>query len=171
MYTGRMADEKKLTIKQELFIAEYMKDFNASKAAQRAGYSKKTAHVIGPENLLKPVIKSRIEEKKKALVKKIDISAEAVLQEIGKIAMANSQDYFDEAGELIFIHELTREQAAAISDIEMEQTINALGEVTTKRKHKRWNKDKSLDMLAKYHNLYSGENSDQDDEEMDEVFL
>ena len=42
---------KRLTDKQRLFIHEYPKDLNATKAAVRAGYSAKNADKIGPELL------------------------------------------------------------------------------------------------------------------------
>lgn len=53
----------KLTEKQKRFVDEYLIDLNATQAAIRAGYSKKTAHVIGTENLQKPEIKKRIDER------------------------------------------------------------------------------------------------------------
>ncbi len=45
-----------LTPKQAAFVAEYVKDSNATQAAIRAGYSEKTAGAIGFENLQKPEI-------------------------------------------------------------------------------------------------------------------
>ena len=51
----------KLTNKQEMFCKEYLIDLNATQAAVRAGYSVKTARVIGGENLLKPAISSYIQ--------------------------------------------------------------------------------------------------------------
>lgn len=62
----------KLTAKQQRFCDEYLIDLNATQAAIRAGYSVKTARVIGQENLTKPAIKEYIEkrmaEKEAALV-------------------------------------------------------------------------------------------------------
>lgn len=55
--------EKKLTAKQQRFCDEYLIDLNATQAAIRAGYSKKTAKAIGNENLTKPDIKNYIEER------------------------------------------------------------------------------------------------------------
>jgi phage terminase small subunit len=52
-----------MTDKQKRFCDEYLIDCNATQAAIRAGYSKKTAHAIGDENLKKPEIKGYIEEK------------------------------------------------------------------------------------------------------------
>lgn len=64
--------EKKLTAKQQRFCDEYLIDLNATQAAIRAGYSKKTAGAIATENLQKPIIKDyiakRMAEKEAALV-------------------------------------------------------------------------------------------------------
>jgi phage terminase small subunit len=49
--------------KQAAFCREYVKDFNATQAAIRAGYSVKTAGAIGSENLTKPEIKQAIDER------------------------------------------------------------------------------------------------------------
>ena len=51
-----------MTHRQELFIQEYIKTGNATNSAIKAGYSKKTARVIGQENLTKPYIKKKINE-------------------------------------------------------------------------------------------------------------
>ena len=46
-----MADAPmKLTPKQARFVQEYLIDLNAAQAAIRAGYSAKTARVIGAQN-------------------------------------------------------------------------------------------------------------------------
>lgn len=53
----------KMTPKQKLFCDEYLIDLNATQAAIRSGYSKKTARKIGQENLTKPVIKQYIAQR------------------------------------------------------------------------------------------------------------
>lgn len=62
----------KLTAKQQRFCDEYLIDLNATQAAIRAEYSRKSARVIGQENLLKPAIRAyiqqRMEEKEKELI-------------------------------------------------------------------------------------------------------
>ena len=50
-----------MTAKQELFIREYLVDFNATQAAIRAGYSSRTAYSIGNELLRKPEISQAID--------------------------------------------------------------------------------------------------------------
>lgn len=68
----------KLTAKQKRFVQEYLIDLNATQAAIRAGYSKKSAHSIGPENLEKPEIKQAIDER----LKQIDEEKTADAKEI-----------------------------------------------------------------------------------------
>lgn len=62
----------RMTAKQRRFCDEYLIDLNATQAAIRAGYSKKTAYSIGEENLRKPELKKYIEkrmgDKEKALI-------------------------------------------------------------------------------------------------------
>ena len=53
----------KMTFKQQRFCDEYLIDLNATQAAIRAGYSKKTAYSIGVENLKKPELKKYIDER------------------------------------------------------------------------------------------------------------
>lgn len=56
---------ERLTPKQRAFVDEYLIDLNATQAAIRAGYSKKTAGVIGKENLQKPNLRAAIDERMK----------------------------------------------------------------------------------------------------------
>lgn len=54
---------KGLTQKQRRFIDEYIISGNATQAAIKAGYSKKTAAVTATENLRKPNIKAEIDKR------------------------------------------------------------------------------------------------------------
>jgi phage terminase small subunit len=59
----RTTGQKNMTPKQTRFIDEYLIDLNATQAAIRAGYSKKTARQMGTENLSKPYIKVELEKR------------------------------------------------------------------------------------------------------------
>lgn len=54
---------QKLTQKQQRFVDEYIILGNATQAAIKAGYSKKTAKQSGAENLAKPYLKAAIEKR------------------------------------------------------------------------------------------------------------
>ena len=55
-----LVDDDGLTDQQRLFVAEYLKDNNATQAAIRAGYSKKTAEQIGYQLLQKTSVAQAI---------------------------------------------------------------------------------------------------------------
>nr|DAV03715.1 MAG TPA: Terminase small subunit [Caudoviricetes sp.] len=74
----------KLTEKQKRFADYYIETGNITEAATRAGYSKKTARVIGQENLLKPAIKGYIDEKLEAMQDERTASAKEVLEFLTK---------------------------------------------------------------------------------------
>jgi phage terminase small subunit len=71
-----------LTPKQEQFVEEYLIDVNATQAAIRAGYSKKTAHVIGTENLRKPAIAAAVAEAQADRTERTNITQDYVLESI-----------------------------------------------------------------------------------------
>ena len=81
-----------LTEKQRLFVAEYLIDLNATQAAVRAGYSKRTAQRIGSENLSKPLISEAIQEKANERIKRTEIDADWVLQEQVRVYKKCMQD-------------------------------------------------------------------------------
>ena len=54
---------QKLTQKQQRFVDEYIISGNATQAAIKAGYSKRSAQQTGAENLLKPVIKAELDRR------------------------------------------------------------------------------------------------------------
>lgn len=67
------------TEKQKRFIDYYIETGNATEAAKKAGYSRKTAKAAGYENLTKPYLKSAIDERLKALEEKRVADAREVL--------------------------------------------------------------------------------------------
>jgi phage terminase small subunit len=85
-----------LNAKQQLFVLEYIKDFNATRAAKAAGYSQKTAYSIGHELLNKPEIQAAIQEALKKRLEETRIDANWVLQRLVQEADADLADIYDE---------------------------------------------------------------------------
>lgn len=69
-----------MTRKQKRFCEEYLIDLNATQAAIRAGYSKKTASSIGEENLRKPEIKTYLDAKLAQIQSEKTAQAQEVLE-------------------------------------------------------------------------------------------
>lgn len=88
-----MTPDKKLNDKQKQFCEEYLIDLNATKAAIRAGYSKKTAQQIGSENLLKLVIQNYITELKEKRNKRVQVSQDEVLNHLNILRKSRIDEY------------------------------------------------------------------------------
>ena len=77
--------QDKLTEKEKLFVVFYLLDFNATKAAIEAGYSRKSAKEIGYENLTKPHIKTEIRKVLDSIRDKAILSIKDMQRELSKI--------------------------------------------------------------------------------------
>lgn len=125
------AKPPKLTSKQERFCREYVIDLNGTQAAIRAGYSEDSARAIACENLTKPDIAARVAELMKERADKTDITAEKVLRELALLGFANMQDYMRGGGDgdpYLDFSQLTREQAAALQEVTVEDYTEGRGE-------------------------------------------
>ena len=158
-----------LTPKQERFCLEYVVDLNATQAAIRAGYSPKTARFIGAENLTKPNIAARIAELQQKTARKLEITAEAIANELALLAFSNMEDYAKVGGDL---SKLTREQLAAIQEAVFEELED--GKVVRRTKIKLAGKRESLETLGRYLGLeverrlnINVDLKDVDDDELD----
>lgn len=81
----------KMTAKQQRFCDEYLIDLNATQAAIRAGYSPKTAGVIGTENLKKTIIKNYIEKRMAEKEKELIADQDEVLKYLTSVMRGQSQ--------------------------------------------------------------------------------
>ncbi len=85
-----MAD-KKMTAKQKRFCDEYLIDCDGTKAAIRAGYSKRTAGAIASENLKKPEIRAYIDENLEKIHSSKIADAEEVMKYLTSVLRGESQ--------------------------------------------------------------------------------
>ncbi len=141
-----------LTGKQRAFVIEYVKDFNATQAAIRAGYSKKTAYIIGHENLRKPNITEAID----LFMQENAMKAEEVVQHLTAIARGNIGDLVSELGDPDFKKATQEGRTNLIHTIKTKTVTITKNDVTTDIEtveFKLYDRLKALDLLAKYHNL------------------
>lgn len=118
----------KLTARQKKFCDEYLIDLNATQAAIRAGYSKKTAQVISSENLSKPMVKEYLASKMGKREKRTEITQDRVLQELAKIAFFDPKKLFDANGSPIPLHELDDETSAVIAGLDLHEEYEGSGD-------------------------------------------
>ncbi|MDU7086188.1 MAG: terminase small subunit [Clostridium sp.] len=83
-----------MTEKQKAFCDYYIETGNATEAAIKAGYSKKTAKVIGSENLTKPYLKQYIDERLAKIEDARIAKGEEVLQYLTRVMRGEEKDQF-----------------------------------------------------------------------------
>jgi phage terminase small subunit len=143
-----------LTPKQRQFVEEYLVDLNATQAAIRAGYSRKTARSIAEENLTKPDIAEAIRIAMEARAERTRVAADRVLVELGRIAFSNIRTLFDEKGALRNIAELSEDEAAALAAVEVSEIFGGRGEdrrlIGCMRKVRLWDKCAALELAMRH---------------------
>lgn len=155
--------------KQAAFVAEYLIDGNATKAAIRAGYSKKTAHVIGQENLKKPVIASLLAQKQSVIAARQDerlaameLTEERVMRETARLAFFDPRKMFAADGRPISIHELDSDTAACIVGLDVLEEYSGSGQdrvlVGHVKKYKIADKNSALERAAKILGMFKKDN-------------
>lgn len=82
----------KLTEKQKKFADYYIELGNATQAAIKAGYSKKTANTIAAQNLAKLSIKNYIDERMEQIASERIMSAQEILERLSLIANAKIKE-------------------------------------------------------------------------------
>lgn len=144
-----------LNPKQQRFVSEYLIDLNATQAAIRAGYSKKTAEQQGFDLLRKPEIAAAVSAGKAKQLASADLTAARTLEELRRLAFSDVRNLFDEGGNLKPLHTLSAEDAACIAGLEVIIKNAAAGDGVTDKVHKIkiWDKTKTLDSLAKHFGL------------------
>lgn len=147
----------KLTERQKKFCEEYLLDLNATKAAQRAGYSQKCNST---RLLEREAVQEYLSEQFRKMQEKAEISKEEVIRELGKIAFSNGCDFAKvierkviENGEEVSIHEMEvanidkipEEKRAAIANIKISKSGVSITP---------YDKMKALELLGKHFGLF-----------------
>src|SRR5262245_30026862 len=146
MATLRDCDPRELR-----FAEEYVIDLNASQAAIRAGYSVRTANVIGPELLSKPRIALAVATMKEERAERVRITADRTLVEIARLSFATLTDIMNDDGSILPLKDWPQAVKAAVTSVKVrtDDTGSTITEVRLA------DKTKALTLLAKHLGLVS----------------
>ncbi len=147
--------------RHETFCREYIIDLNGTRAAIAAGYAKKGAHVTASRMLSNPKVQARLAELQKEKFETLDMAAEKVLVELDRLGFSNILDYMrtTESGDAyIDLSKLTREQAAAIQQVTVDEYTEGRGEGARQVKRTRIklaDKLRALELRGKHERLFT----------------
>lgn len=133
--------------KHAAFVREYLVDLNATKAAERAGYSPKSAYAQGARLLKNAEVAASIAKHQAKRAAKAEVTAEEVLRELKRIAFADPSKVLGANGYLLTMNDMPEEVRRTISSIDLS------GDGGTKIKF--WDKTKGLELLGKHLALFT----------------
>lgn len=150
---------EKLTPKQAIFIAEYLVDGNATRAAIAAGVPEKSASVTASRWLKNRKIAALVATRQAQRAARLEITAERVLQELAKLAYFDPGMLYDAQGNFKPVHlldDMTRAAVASV-DVEETQTTKAGKPVVKTRtsKVKMADKGQNLERLGRHLKLFT----------------
>lgn len=147
-----MASKKsKLSKKRQRFVDEYLIDFNATQAAIRAGYSEKGASVTGSRLLADANISAAVDEGRKILNEKTQLSAERVRTELARLAFFDPRRLYREDGTLKDPSEWDEDTAAAVAALDISTfTRDGGDDLEILKKIKFWDKTRALEMVGRH---------------------
>lgn len=157
-----MAD-KKLTLKQEAFVQEYLKNGHNGTAAYKKAYpdSSDRASETGAHRLLRNAeIQKRIQNYKKRAQKRTEITQDRVIMELARVAFADIGliAAWDESGNMTLkkSEDLTAEQTAAIQSIQANDHFYQGEKIGTRITYRMHDKLKALELLCKHLGILDG---------------
>ena len=116
-----------LNPKQQRFVDEYLIDVNATQAATRAGYSKKTANEQGARLLAHASVRAAIQAGMDARAKTTGITAKRVLEQLERLVFFDIRTLYNEDGSLKAVHELSDEAATALVSVDTDEIFAGTG--------------------------------------------
>lgn len=141
----------------ELFVAEYLTDLNATRAAIAAGYSSKTAGQQGSRLLKNVKVVAEIAAKTKTRIARLGVTAGNVLQELARLAFFDPRKLFNPDGTAKQITELDDETAAGVAGLDVHEIMrDGAGDCTRIliKKYKLVDKGQNLERLGKHLGLF-----------------
>jgi phage terminase small subunit len=130
------------------FVAEYLKDHNGTKAAIRAGYSAKSAHVQASQLLKIPKVAAAVEDGEERLRKQDAEYITKLRRENAMIALFDPASVMDHRGNILAMKDWPPEARAAVSSVEWVMKNARAGDGVTDRvlKLRFWNKNHAIEL-------------------------
>jgi len=141
--------DKGLDDKQAAFCREYLTDFNATQAAIRAGYSKKTANPQAARLLSKVSVQAEISKQVEFLLEQSKVALKKHIFDFWmKRAFYDITEIIDLNGKLKLSEKKLREKGLHVCIDSVNKKINAQGETIIT--YQFADKDKAVEMLQRY---------------------
>lgn len=144
-----------LNKRQRLFVAEYLIDYNATRAAIAAGYSPDTARSIASENLTKPYIVAAIQQEVDARLERARLTQDDIIRRLEDIFLFDSRKTVDDEDKPKRLSQLDDQTAAAVLGVELVEVYNESVLTGTVKKYKFADPLRSGELLMRHHGMFA----------------
>lgn len=147
-----------MTELQKRLCEEWVIDFNAQKAGERAGIKGDNIRITAWQILQISECEAYIESLRDEQQKITGVTAAKVQAEIARLAFSDIRDYYDEHGYLKLPKDLSDNAAAALSGIEIDEIWINKEKAGETKKVKLYDKLAALDKLARRLGMFEKDN-------------
>lgn len=145
----------KLTPKQRIWVAEYLKDFNATRACIAAGYRAKHAKQQAYENLAKPYLQKALRDSIEARMERLHMEQDDVLTELRVLGKSSIEHYvIDDSGEFSLAEGAPEDAMRAVSSYKRRVTEKD-GVTTVYVEFRLWDKPAALNMMGRHFGMWT----------------
>lgn len=143
-----MDENTPLLAMEQSFADEFMKDFNQTAAAIRAGYAVSNARHVASDMRKQVNIHAYIERKLAEKSIRTGIESDRILREAARIAFSNASTFINDDGSLS--ENISDDDGAAIAGVKVKRTTFGEDGESIEREVKIWDKNKALELLMKF---------------------
>jgi phage terminase small subunit len=132
--------------RQRLFCLEYAIDRNGTRAAIRAGYAESKASLAANRLLKRDDVRAEIDAALGASMRRINLTREAVIAELARLALSDPREAFDAQGNMLPIHKMPEDFRRTVGGWDSEEGVVS--------KVRLRSKEKALELLGKHFKLW-----------------
>ena len=143
---------------QRAFVAEYVKDWNGTQAAIRAGYSANSAESLASQLLKLPQVAQALAREKAHLAARSAVSQDLVMAELRKIAFSNVAKAFTVNFELKSLDEIPEDLQQCIQEVTVSTLHTKAGDIT-RAKVKFYDKIRALELIGRNKDMWDAKDT------------
>lgn len=154
----RGVNPKRLTDKMQRFVAEYLVDYNGSRAARAAGY--KQPSMVAAKLLKHPLVSKAVGNGRRKQLERLELTRKNIIYHLACCALRDPLDLCDKNGRIVIndMRELPEHIRACIDGIKVKQDFDDDGKVVGQTiELKLVGKQGCIDLAMKHKGLFAAE--------------
>lgn len=163
---AKTKEEKELSVREAVFVAAYMVERNATKAAQAAGYTGPNVRIIASQVMDRPHVADAIRVAAEQITSKFNATAERVLEELALIGFSDLRHFaISDLGYIELTEDAPDPAFRAVRKIKRKMRVIPRKDkepiIEYDTECELWDKVSALGKLGEYHKLFKENRADE----------